>query len=124
MPNDNYTINILPNAIKDFYNNSNDTISYSFKTKSRSDYGILNLKINDLKEYPVIVQLLDNKESVVREKKLNSIEDKIEALKQEGIDINRDNFKYMLKTVNQTKYSRIKNCWNHINFGIFSNHHY
>ena len=75
LPNDNYTINILPNAIKDFYNNSNDTISYSFKTKSRSDYGILNLKINDLKEYPVIVQLLDNKESVVREKKLNSIED-------------------------------------------------
>ena len=75
LPNDNYTINILPNAIKDFYENSNDTISYSFKTKSRSDYGILNLKINDLKEYPVIVQLLDNKESVVREKKLNSIED-------------------------------------------------
>lgn len=37
-----------------------------------------------------------------RIQKLNSIEDKIEALKQEGIDINRDNFKYMLKTVNQT----------------------
>jgi hypothetical protein len=75
LPNDNYTINILPNAIKDFYENYNDTISYSFKTKSRSDYGVLNLKINDLKEYPVIVQVLDNKESVVREKKLNSIED-------------------------------------------------
>ena len=68
-------MSLLPNALNDFLGSTNDTISYSFTTKSRSEYGTVKLGIQNLKSYPIIVQLSDAKEIVVRQKILNSPSD-------------------------------------------------
>jgi uncharacterized protein (DUF2141 family) len=75
LPNDNYVVNIMPNAITDFFESTNDSLSYSFKTKSRADYGTLKLGIRNIQEFPVIVHLMNNKEDIIREIILGSYED-------------------------------------------------
>ncbi len=50
LPNDSYIVNLYPNAFIDFLETTNDTISYKFKTKSRSDYGTLKHGINNIKK--------------------------------------------------------------------------
>lgn len=75
LPNDSYIVNLYPNALTDFLETTNDTISYKFKTRSRSDYGTLKLGISNVKEYPVIVHLTNNKDEVIRKKILNSFDD-------------------------------------------------
>ncbi|MDA9827082.1 Ig-like domain-containing protein [Flavobacteriaceae bacterium] len=75
LPNDNYIINLYPNAIVDFFDVTNDTVSYKFKTKSRTDYGTLKLGITNVKEFPVIVHLTNNKDEIIRKKILNSFDD-------------------------------------------------
>ena len=75
LPNDNYILSLLPNAINDFLGSTNDTISYEFSTKSRSDYGTIKLKVQNDRSYPIIVQLTDTEEKVLRERILYSISD-------------------------------------------------
>ena len=75
LPNDNYILSLLPNAINDFLGSTNDTISYEFSTKSRSDYGNIKLKVQNDRNYPIIVQLTDTEEKVLRERILYSISD-------------------------------------------------
>jgi hypothetical protein len=65
----------MPNAITDFFESTNDSLSYSFKTKSRADYGTLKLGIRNIQEFPVIVHLINNKEDIIREIILGSYED-------------------------------------------------
>ncbi len=59
-----YSITALPNAFVDFFGNKNDTLSYKLKTTKYSDYGNLNLKLQGVKRYPIIVQLVDEQEKV------------------------------------------------------------
>ena len=66
LPNDKYSLMILPNAIVDFYENTNDTLNYSFDTKDRSNYGQLILSIKSINEYPLIIDLLDSNEKVIK----------------------------------------------------------
>ena len=40
LPNDNYLINLFPNSIIDFYENTIDTLQYNLSTKKTSDYGL------------------------------------------------------------------------------------
>ena len=68
LPNDKYNITILPNAILDFFENTIDTLNYSFNTKKSSDYGLLIVNIETLKKYPIIVELLDTKEKIIQSK--------------------------------------------------------
>ena len=72
LPNDEYNISLLPNALNDFLGSANDSLSYKFSTRSRSDYGTLKLRIQNEKSYPIIVQLTDSNEEVLREKILYS----------------------------------------------------
>ena len=72
IPNDKYTINVLPNAILDFFDNTIDTLNYSFNTKKSSDYGLLIVDIETLKKYPIIVELLDTKEKIIQSKYIQS----------------------------------------------------
>ena len=60
--NEKYTIELLPGAIKDFYDKSNDSIKFNFSTKQLSDYGNLKINFINVKRYPFIVELLDKKE--------------------------------------------------------------
>ena len=66
LPNDKYSINLLPNSLIDFYENTIDTLQYNLSTKKSSDYGTLILNITSLKKYPIIVQLLDTNEKIIK----------------------------------------------------------
>ena len=72
LPNDNYRLAVFPNAIIDFLGSTNDTIKYNFSTKKKSDYGTINLKVENSGNYPIIIQLTDLDEKIVRQKILNS----------------------------------------------------
>ena len=66
-----YQITFLPEAITDFFNATNDSLSYSVPTKEFSDYGDLFLTVQNVKSYPIIAQLLNNKGEVIYEKYAN-----------------------------------------------------
>jgi hypothetical protein len=66
LPNDNYRLDMLPGAITDFFNSSNDTLQMRFRTQKPADYGSLYLQLVGVPSYPVIVQLTDEKENVIR----------------------------------------------------------
>lgn len=60
-----YTIEILPNAFTDFFENTNDTLTYKMRTLEVSDYGELSMTLANVKKYPIIVELVDSKYKVV-----------------------------------------------------------
>ena len=63
-----YQVTILPEAFTDFYDTKNkDTLSATFKTPLKSDFGNLRLQLINPK-YPIIAQLLDAKGEVVYER--------------------------------------------------------
>lgn len=57
-----YTMELLPGAIKDFYDTTNDTLKYNFSTKQLADYGNLKINISNIKRFPFIVELIDKNE--------------------------------------------------------------
>lgn len=67
-PNERYTMELLPGAVIDFFGISNDTLNYALSTNSFADYGDLtvNLSGNTI-QYPIVVQLTNEKEEVQRE---------------------------------------------------------
>ncbi|TPN87629.1 Ig-like domain-containing protein [Aquimarina algicola] len=63
-----YSLQFLPEALKDFIGNTNDTIQFSFRTTKLTDYGTIFLTLENVEEYPVIVQITNEKEEVITEK--------------------------------------------------------
>jgi len=55
---DNYRMQLLPGALTDLYENTNDTLNYNLRTKNASDYGKARITLVNA-VYPVIVQLTD-----------------------------------------------------------------
>ncbi len=66
-PSKRYHLEILPNGITDIFKQVNDTLNYNFSTKKETYYGSINLTVNT-KNYPIIVQLLDDKYQIISEK--------------------------------------------------------
>ena len=61
-----YTFNLYPEAIKDVFENTNDTIVYrNIKTKTIEDYGILNLSLSNIESFPIIIELISLREELV-----------------------------------------------------------
>ncbi len=58
-PNENYSLELLPGAISDFFGETNDTLSYNLSTQSFADYGNLTVNIQGAVTYPILVQLTD-----------------------------------------------------------------
>lgn len=58
--NTTYQLFIPPGTFEDIYGLKNDTVKINFKTKSESDYGIINLTINPNFSGGYIVQLFKN----------------------------------------------------------------
>jgi len=58
-PNENYTLDLLPDAITDFFGQTNDTINYRMSTQSFAELGDLTVNIDGNVEYPILVQLTD-----------------------------------------------------------------
>jgi hypothetical protein len=66
IPNDRYKITLLPNALIDFWGNTNDTIVYNTSTKKIEDYGNLFLRVQHESPHPYLIELLKNKEVIRR----------------------------------------------------------
>ena len=63
-----YKMTVLPGAFIDFYEKQNDTLNYKFETKNTSDFGNLRIKLENVKQFPVIVQILDKKGDLLEER--------------------------------------------------------
>ena len=64
-PNEKYKIKLMPGAMTDFMEQVNDTLNYPFETKSTADYGNLNLTIENIKHFPIIVELTNAKGNII-----------------------------------------------------------
>jgi hypothetical protein len=63
-----YTFTMLPETFTDFYDGINkDTLIYPVRTKLKSDYGNIRVNLRNA-EFPLIVQLVDNKGEVLYER--------------------------------------------------------
>ena len=63
-----YQIQILPEALSDFLGNSNDTLSYRVRTREFLNYSDIELTLVNAKAYPYIIQLLDDRDNLVQER--------------------------------------------------------
>ena len=70
-----YRMQILPEGIKDFLGNSNDTLNFSLGTKQPSDYGNVYFTIQNVKTYPIIVDLMDEKFKIIERKYVKKAEE-------------------------------------------------
>lgn len=65
--NSAYEVNLFPNAITDFFDETNDSVKIAFKTKTRNDFGNLRLTLQNKPDKPFWIQLLNNKDEVLEE---------------------------------------------------------
>ncbi len=74
--NTKYHLLILPGTFTDIFGFTNDSITINFKTREEKEYGSLKLKIDitETKTGNYIVQLLDEKENVLRENNIKKSE--------------------------------------------------
>jgi hypothetical protein len=68
--NTSYKLLIPDSTIFDIYGATNDTTLISFKTQAEDFYGTLSMRMNNISS-PVILQLMDEKENLVRENRLS-----------------------------------------------------
>lgn len=66
--NETYSLTLLPGALTDFFDETNDTISQTFKTRAFADYGNVSLNLQNVRSFPIIVQLTNEKGEVTAEK--------------------------------------------------------
>jgi uncharacterized protein (DUF2141 family) len=64
-PSENYTFQLLPGALTDFFEQTNDTLTYKLNTKSTANYGNLTVSLENVKQFPVIVELTNTKGDVL-----------------------------------------------------------
>jgi uncharacterized protein (DUF2141 family) len=65
-PLEKYKLKILPEALTDYLDQSNKKeLTYKFETKNISDYGNLRLNLENVKQFPVIIELTDKNEEVI-----------------------------------------------------------
>jgi uncharacterized protein (DUF2141 family) len=64
-PSEKYSLSLLPGALTDFYEKSNDTLSYKIETKTVADYGNLTVLLQNAKHFPIIVELTNEKGDVL-----------------------------------------------------------
>ncbi len=61
----NFQVQLLPGALTDFFDAVNDTLTYKFQTKEKSDYGGIELILENAKNFPYVVQLTNSKGDVI-----------------------------------------------------------
>ncbi len=64
-PLQKYTFTLMPGAMTDYLEESNDTLTYKLSTKNTSDYGNLRVILQNVRQFPVIVELTDDKGEVI-----------------------------------------------------------
>jgi len=68
--NNQYQVKLLPNAIFDVFENTNDTLVYNMRSKKIEDYGIVNLKVTNVNS-PIIIELITEKDELIARKRIN-----------------------------------------------------
>lgn len=58
-PLEKYSLTLLPGAVTDFYEKTNDTLHFAFSTRNTTDYGNLKVLLEHVKGFPVLVELTD-----------------------------------------------------------------
>ena len=66
LPNDNYKIEFLPNALIDFWGATHDTLNFNIKTRPIEDYGNIFLQILREDKDPFILELVNLKGESLR----------------------------------------------------------
>lgn len=105
MESQTYRFTALPGAFTDFFGKQNDTIKSQLRTQAYSDYGNIVINLQNVKEFPVIVQLTTEKGILQTEKYSTG-----------GTSISFSNVKpgkYFLRLVYDTNENRI---WDSGNF--------
>lgn len=64
-PLEEYAFTIQPGALTDFFEKSNDTLAYKVTTKTTAEYGNLSVSLQNVKQFPVIVELTNEKGEVL-----------------------------------------------------------
>ncbi|MDT0556483.1 Ig-like domain-containing protein [Patiriisocius hiemis] len=64
-----YIVTLLPGAITDYFETQNDTLQYGVRTKLVSDYGTITLTLDNVSDFPLVVQLVDS-QFVVKDEKI------------------------------------------------------
>ena len=64
--NTDYNFELKSKAITDIFGLSNDSIVYKLKTKTPEDYGIINIDFTSTKNTALIVELLNDKDVLIR----------------------------------------------------------
>ncbi|OOV17054.1 Ig-like domain-containing protein [Flavobacterium sp. LM4] len=60
-----YNFTFLPGALTDLNEKSNDTLSYKLNTREIEEYGNLTLNLQNVKRFPIIVELTNKKGDIV-----------------------------------------------------------
>ncbi|KVV13239.1 Ig-like domain-containing protein [Flavobacterium sp. TAB 87] len=64
-PLEKYSVTLLPNALTDFYEKQNDTLLYQLTTKELADYSNLTVTLQNVKRFPLIIELTNAKGDVI-----------------------------------------------------------
>jgi hypothetical protein len=64
-PSEKYTFSIMPGALTDYLDRSNDTLIYKLATKDVADYGNLTVRLQNVKRFPVIVELTNERGDIL-----------------------------------------------------------
>ena len=64
-PSEKYTIKILPGALIDYMDRPNDSLKYVFGTLDYADYGNLTVNLQNIKRFPILVELTDETGNVL-----------------------------------------------------------
>ena len=72
-----YNFELLPGAITDFFDVENDTIQMKFSTKKSTDYSAIFLTLNNIKSYPVLIDLINEKGDLIVQKYSDKAEEYI-----------------------------------------------
>ncbi len=64
-PLEKYNLKIFPGALINFNDKKNDTLTYSFSTNNTTDYGNLKVTLENVKRFPVIVELTTEKGEIL-----------------------------------------------------------
>jgi uncharacterized protein (DUF2141 family) len=59
-----YDILLLPGAVIDFFGIINDSLKIRFNTKKPTDYSSIFLNLRNIREYPIIIELIDSRGNV------------------------------------------------------------
>jgi uncharacterized protein (DUF2141 family) len=64
-PSQKYTLSLLPGATTDFFGISNDSLSFKSTTQPSEEYGNLIVNLQNVKRYPILVELTDEKGQLI-----------------------------------------------------------